>query len=405
MKTKYIRRLLIIAQNAVYSLGVPVLNIVVSAVIVRRASIELWGAFVPLLIWVQLSAHILGWGNKEYLLRAFSLHPSHMADYWQTSLWTRLRLAPLVIFVFVLGGFTPIQVMLTAVWVLSQLLTQAHEVWVVYRRDFLFALLVEALVVACTLSGILWQGKNATPDFLLQLFTATAVLEALIWLWRYQSQTSITLKTLPDFQWTYFHEALPFFLLGFSGMLQSRIDLYCVSYYLPQKTVGEYQIYINLLLYLQSVSVFIVVPFVKSLYRLQSAAIWRLALRLFAVGLALSFPMLIAASLLLRWVYHYDVPLNLLLIGGFFVLPIYFYLPIIYWLYKLEKQTAVIFINLFGIVLNLLGNLLLLPRLNLVGAMLAIAIAQWGMLAAYLVYVAQQTAVDKPNLSQLFSET
>ncbi|MEZ4768402.1 MAG: hypothetical protein R2844_08245 [Caldilineales bacterium] len=42
------------------------------------------------MIYVQLAAHIVGWGNKEYLLRAFSFSPAHISREWQTSLATRL---------------------------------------------------------------------------------------------------------------------------------------------------------------------------------------------------------------------------------------------------------------------------------------------------------------------------
>jgi O-antigen/teichoic acid export membrane protein len=109
-----------------------------------------------------------------------------------------------------------------------------------------------------------------------------------------------------------------------------------------------------------------------------------MAVRLFGLGIIILGPGLLAAHLLLTWVYHFTFSFDFMLVGGGLVLPTYFYLPIIYALYRADQQMAVLKINLAGTGINFVLNLILLPTLGLLGALLASTMAQWAMLAAYL---------------------
>ncbi len=110
----------------------------------------------------------------------------------------------------------------------------------------------------------------------------------------------------------------------------------------------------------------------------------RLSARLFAAGLAvvaLFMPLVYAA---LSRLYHFELPALMYAAGALSIWPIFFYLPIIYALFKAERQAWVIAVNGLGILLSLALNLALLPRLGLAGAAVAGAAAQWGMALAYL---------------------
>jgi hypothetical protein len=166
-------------------------------------------------------------------------------------------------------------------------------------------------------------------------------------------------------------------------MLQSRADLYAVTAYLPKGDVARYQVFVNLLIYLQTVANFVLTPFLKSLFRLNYAAIQRLSLRLLALGALLLIPALPAVYLVLVAWYHFDVSPVLVALGGLVVLPVFFYLPVIYALYKAGQQARVVAVNALGIAASLGLALALLPSLGLAGAVLANAAGQWLMGAAF----------------------
>jgi hypothetical protein len=88
---KWQRRLALVAASGANSLLLPLLNPLVAFLVVRLASAELWGAFVEPLVIAQFAAHVIGWGNRDYLLRAFSRDPATWAPPGG-SLVTRLAL-------------------------------------------------------------------------------------------------------------------------------------------------------------------------------------------------------------------------------------------------------------------------------------------------------------------------
>ncbi|GAB4163821.1 MAG: hypothetical protein Fur0021_39220 [Candidatus Promineifilaceae bacterium] len=380
-ESKKRRRLGTVVKNAFYSLLLPVFNVVVSFLVIRRASLELWGAFVNVMIVVQLAAHLVNWGNKEYLLRAFSQAPAGISRAWQTSLGTRLLLFAGLAATAWLWGFTPTRTLLVIGWGLGQVLVQSYDVLVLYRRDFLFAAAVE-LARLGFMAGVIWQqGSLATVDTLITLFCGAYLAQAAALTWRFRRQVLVGLAGRVDLG--YFRQAFPFFLLGLSGLLQSRIDLYAVNFYLPPAQVGQYQVFMNLMIYAQSVSAFVLLPFVKTLYRLPAGVMGKIAARLAGLGLLLLGPFLLLAHLALTYLYQFTLSPLLLAAGGFFIWPIFVYLPAIYALYKDNRQAAVVQVNALGIAANLGFNLLLLPRLGMLGAAAAGAAAQWLMLLAY----------------------
>jgi hypothetical protein len=157
------------------TLGVPLLNVLVALLVVRLASVERWGEVVPLLLGVQLAAHVAGWGQKEYLLRAFSRAPAQLAAAWQTSLLTRLPLLALAGVLAALLGLPAHQWGLVLLWLLGLVLAQAHEPLVAYRRAFGLALAIDLTTLGLLLAAIaglagLAGAAGLTLDWLLLLF-------------------------------------------------------------------------------------------------------------------------------------------------------------------------------------------------------------------------------------------
>ncbi len=367
--------------NAAGAWLLPILSPVVSLLVVRLASAEVWGEFVSLLVVVQFGAHVASWGNKEYLLREFSRAPARIAEAWQTSLFARSWLwLALGTGLMVWAGPTPRAAWL-GLWSLALLLDQSCEALVTYYRAFGFALVVDAVGLGTMALAVFLAGRRLTPDFLLALFAGVTLAQAVTLLLRFRAQTLA--RRAGRLEFGFFRLALPFFLLGFSGLLQSRADLYVVSYFLPRAEVAQYQVFINFLLYLQAMANVALMPFVKSLYRLGADAIPKLSARLTLLGFALLPPLLLTVYFLLATLYRFHFPLAMWISGGLLVLPIYAYLPIVYALYKANRAITVLRINLGGSAISLLAGVGLLSLLGMTGAVMAAALAQWAMLALY----------------------
>jgi O-antigen/teichoic acid export membrane protein len=375
-----------VVLNALNSLAVPLAGPLVSFLVIRLASLDLWGEFVRALIVAQLAAHLAGWGNKDFLLREFSRHPGRLAEAWQRNLVTRLALLAALPVLLALG-----QPLGRALWLtlcsLGLLLDQAYDVVVLYRRAFGFALVVEAAGVALLAAPVIWLRGSLTADGLLAAFALSNLGKALLLAWRFRPLVTPGWVGAADLG--QLRAALPFFLLGFSGLLQSRADLYTVSALLDERALGQYQVFSNLMLYGQALAGFILLPFAKSLYRLSSKASRRVALWLGLAGLAVLALFLPAAHTALTRVYGLNLPPVMLALGALMIWPIFFYLPIIYALFKAERPGLVIAINLLGVAVSVAVNLALLRRFGLAGAAAGAAAAQWAMGLAYLAAAAR----------------
>ncbi|MBC8159971.1 MAG: hypothetical protein H7Z42_02025 [Roseiflexaceae bacterium] len=369
-----------IVTSAANALLLPLLNPIVSLLVVRLATPALWGEFVAAAIIAQLGAHIVGWGNKEYLLREFSLHPAQIARAWQSSLLTRLLLFVAFCVVLLALGVAPLRTLLLALWCAGMVLDQSFDALVQFRRAFVFALIVDICALVAMAGGVGWLGRGLTLDLLLAMFALASLASAAALALRFRAVAFAPRHAALDFG--YLRAALPFFLLGLSGMLQSRADLYVVNAFMPRAEVAQYQVLTNLLIYVQTAAYLVLAPFAKSIYRLPNVTVTRIALRLFTLGLALLAPALGAVVVTLK-LYGFTVAPTLLLIGGLFVMPAFFYLPIIYGLYRAGRQNEVLAVNLVGIGVSVGVSVLLLPYLGSLGALIGSATAQWVMLAMY----------------------
>jgi O-antigen/teichoic acid export membrane protein len=376
--TKLRRRAGLVVTNSLHNVLPMLLTPLVSLLVIRQTSAAIWGTFVAVLITVQLGVHLVAWGNDTYLLREFSRHPAGMADAWQSCLRTRLAL--FVGLALLAALLYPQAASWVVLWGLALVLHQSCAVLITYRRDFLFAAAVELAGLAVMVTAVFYAGQAITPDWLLRLFALTTLAKATILLLRYRA---IVWVGNGRFQPHYFLLALPFFLLGFGGMLNSRIDLYIIAFYFPAEEVGIYQVFSSFLLYIQALAGFILLPFVKTIYRLPYAAIRRMARALLGLGILIVPIAMIALSFLLSRLYGILLPSAFYWLGGLAALPLFYFSPIIYALYKAEKQTTVLLVNLLGIGSTLILNLILLPHLGLIGAIVAMVLIKWSTLLIY----------------------
>lgn len=376
-------------SGSFYNLSLPIINVLVSLLVVRLGSVALWGSFVQVMLWVQLGAMVTGWGNKEFLLRAFSRHPDAVAGLWQRALATRsLLLAPVAIalvLILTLGHATDAGTTIVAVvWLVGLFLYQSFDVLVVYRRAFGWATTVEAAATVAMAVFIVWRRNRLTVGELALVFALATLLKAAAMLVRFRGDIRPSAAFGEPRWWpAYWREAFIFFLLGFGGMLHSRIDLYSVSALLPPQEVGVYQVYTSFLLYLQALAAFILTPFLPALFRAGTTTLHKISQQMLFFALSITVPTLVVINLTLQFLYKIDLSYNFLLLGGLYIIPLYYYISIIYELYKNNLQKIVLFVNLSGIITKLVLNLILLPKIGSIGALLSSTIIVWLVLVFY----------------------
>ena len=383
-RSKYLKRAGIVSLNAANSLIIPALNIVFSFLIIKLSGTALWGSFVYYLVIVNLAAHVLNWGNKEYLLREFSRDVSKMSEIWRKCLLTRFTLTPLAI--IVLYFFCPsleVYVIVSA-WVLLLFVYQSFEVLILYTRKFYLSILIEVISYTVLFSLLSLNRQSADIEALIFIFVMIMMIKiVLIYIFM---RKFVAVRAGPIIDLRFFSSAFPFFVLGLSGMLISRVDLYLVAYYMPKEKLGMYQVLTSFLLSFQALASFVLTPFVKNLYRLSNEVIRRVNRKLFVLGVILTPAFVIIIYFALNFVYGFNFPAQVYMLSGLYVLPIYYYMTVIYKLYKINRQSLVVWINSAGFAVNFFLNILLIPVIGIEGALISGTSAQWLLAAVYFIY-------------------
>ncbi|MBK6774297.1 MAG: hypothetical protein IPG74_00100 [Flavobacteriales bacterium] len=366
------------AWNAArYALG-PIGGLLVPWLVIQRSSQEAWGQVVLPMILVQLVAHITQWGSKDLLLREFARMPDRVLDLWRASAITRA--VPWIVCALML---TRSGLILKDAWAMSWLvglvLANNVEPLIIWGKKFAGAAVADAMGLGVQVAIILWN-QYLDADTICLSFAGNQIARALI-LWSVVGFPSLGHAFRLFNMRMHLLTALPFFLIGFSGLLASRIDLYTANVLLDRAEVGRYQIVASLFIQFQALAALVVTPLTKDLYRLNIESVSRYARRMRMWALAGLLPMCAIAWAVLTFLFKFELSWGVYAAAGALVWPVFAYVPMMNQLYKHHRELSVMWANFAAAALTCGLTLVLLPKLGIAGGLLAAAAGQWLMLA------------------------
>jgi len=382
MNSPLIRRGRIVVVNAARHLMVPMENLASAwLVVVFLDADAVWGAFVGTQIVVGLTVHVLSWGNKDWLLRRVAGEPAGMGRLWQRALWARARFLPVAAIAVLLLGHDWETSLWVVGWITAAFLAQSMDAPILITRRFSTAIGVEITAFATVVVLLLGPATLGAPT-VIRAWAAGAVVRALLLF------AALVARLGPGFEWMpepgYLISAAPFFLLGLSGMLQSKMDLYMATVFLDDAAVGRYQVIINSFIMLQSGAAFLVVPFAKTLYRASEAVTAAFERSVLLLGIGVTALGTGAAWLLLNGVYHFGLGPAWFALGAMLVLPVFGFAPRVYRLFGAGRERAVVAISLVGAGVNLAVSVMLLKTYGAIGALMGSVVSHWVTLALVL---------------------
>ena len=378
---KTVRRFQLIALNALSNMSSPIGSMICSWLVIRLISPELWGAYTKIILWFMLATQLTGFGNKEYLLREFSKNPKDIFPALKSAFLARSRvfLAAACIILFL-----PITIILKCIligWLLARFVYSSFDPLLLFERKFSITLILESIAVLIFFLLIMNRPAEAGLSWLLIAFLVIEVFKAGVLLLIYKKQLFTFTPLTPAFP--FYRGAGPFLLLSISGLISSRADLYLVSIYLDKYQIAQYSVLLNFLIYLQALSNYVFQPFMKNFYRIHSSGKKKITYRFIGLGILITLFGVPVVWWVTNNLFHLSFDANFIWLGMIYVLPIFLYLPVIYLLYKSGKEHVVLFLNLFGIVLNILLNMIWLPSLGMKGALLSAAVVQLSVALIY----------------------
>ena len=366
-----------IVINTIRGFANPIFNFITIAIGISQFGKEDWGILINILLWIFFLSFIAGWGNKEFLIRKFSTSPSTIYNDFYLNFFSRsifLILSPILFFFF-----PPTISFLSFFLLILFYCYQSLDSLVVYHQVFFSQLIAESLGFLIVLVYIIYAPSFKLSSVLLVYCLAfTIKLCYLIYqlkLWKTPITFHFSIKDL--------YGSLYFFLLGFSGWLLSKIDIYIASYYLPKARLSEYQLLITAFLMLQAISALVVVPFTKHIYRLPKNSTIKLKFLLNYIALPLIGIGTFIIWLVLEYIIHLEISLTAYILGGTMTLPSFFYIIDIYEYYKIKQEKKIIIFNFSAAILNFILILLLINTYQFIGILISNCIIQWVLLIIY----------------------
>jgi hypothetical protein len=361
-----------------YALG-PIGGLLVPWLVINRGGMTIWGDAVGIVIVVQLYLHVGGWGSKEFLLRQFATAGREPWSWSVQSTLTRgVVFVPILVLLGLLGGG---HWMMASLWAFVAFGSAAHEPLFVWRKRFGMLLFIDAAGLIAQCAVLLSATAPDVDDVLLSYLMNGTVRLAIIGI-VVQGWSGVR-DPMDGFRFSFhdhFMAAFPFFLIGFSGLLASRIDLYTANALLDRTEVARYQIVSSLFIQFQALAALVVVPLTRDLFKLSVASVSRYARRIRTWALMGLVPMCALAWAVFTLLFRFDLEWPVYVAACALVWPVFGYVPFLNQLYKHGRERRVMWANFAAAALSCGLTVVLLPLLGLTGGLLAAAAGQWLML-------------------------
>ncbi|MDB5257426.1 MAG: hypothetical protein JWM14_2121 [Chitinophagaceae bacterium] len=339
------KRKKLIVWSAGNNLLPPAFTFLLSFLVVQVASLDLWGEYVKVILFLTFLSQLVSWGNKEYLPIAFSKTPARLYPLWKESIVVRsVLLIPCVLAILFSSYETAIQYLLALI-LLFRFIYQSFEALILYERKYTWKIVPELLSGILFAGAVLLFGSALTFSELIWITLVTDLLKMVVVLILARSSSDGPAVT---FHWSYLKQSFLFFMLTFTGLFISRIDQVITTVLLPLREVGEYQVMMSFLLVIQSSCLFIVQPFLKNIYRLKQQTIHKISWHVGWIGCLLNSIWIFIFYEILSRIYGIQLTTGMIAASYLFTIPIFYYTVYIFYLLKNNRVIAVIAMNVVG---------------------------------------------------------
>lgn len=355
----------------------PIGGLVVPWLVMRQSGLDTWGDVQTPLIWLQVLVHFTAWGSKEFLLKLFAADPGKEGKLLGNSIATRGVLLILAALVWLVDPRTASTPLIAAVVLLF--LNSSLEPVIVWHKRFKQATVADLAGLLAQVAFLIGTASLDVEAVFMSICMNQAI-RAFLLIGLNWSVLSWEQPTHWNFR-VHIRSALPFFLIGFSGLLASRIDLYTANVLLDRAEVGRYQIVASLFIQFQALAALVVAPLTKDLYRLNMESVSRYTRRMRSWAFIGLLPMCAIAWAVFTILFKFDLHWSVYAAACVLVWPVFAYVPMMNQLYKHHRERSVMWANFAAAGLTCVLTLLLLPKHGITGGLLAAAAGQWLMLA------------------------
>lgn len=373
------RRLVPVALNGFKTFLIPAIAIVFSYIIIQSSGKELFGEFVPFLLYFHLANIVTNWGSKDFLLRSFSREPRSKVQSWQALFIARLPIVLLVIacaFVFFPIDFS----LYISMSIVFAYVSNGVQPMINDQRDYSSVILIELLGFFVLVTLCLYFAPLDLTELLI-VFAMYQALRGISYAIRFLKFFRFRALSL---EWKLLLISFPFFLMAIAGFLQGKFDLYIFESFATPVELADYQIISGFLMFSQGIATIILMPYVRNIYRMNQESLVKVKRWMILVGIPLQLVSTSVIYVLLRWLFDFEADLIQTLLFFLIGYPSFVFSVHVFSAFAQGKEKYILLISLISAGLNGLMSLILLSLdLGITGVLVAHALAQLVALIGY----------------------
>jgi len=365
--------------------------LLLSFIIVKYHSVELWGEYAELLIWTNVFLLFLSFGNNDYLLKSFSKLPSNINQKWTNNLLSRsLLLIPSIVLIYFIPIFNHLEIILLLL-VLLQFLTQSFKVLIVYHRKFILNIWVELgynlVLIFCV---FYWMDSLNLKTLLISLVIAQGIKLLMFSGFLLKDFKNITLQ----FNLNELKKSTPFFIPLAVGTFRTKIDAYYGTHFFSVTNLSKYQIFLSFLALAQMASSFVITPYLKNFYRSSNSVISKIKNQFFIYGWGFAIIITFLMFLGISKIYLLDFTFLQYGLAFIFMIPLFLHVLLVSEYYKKDKQYKIAQFASIVVLFQVIAGYFLIKNFDINGALILKVLGQWGIVIVLWVWIRKEKNND-----------
>ena len=352
----------------------PLTQLLVSYLIIQHKSIELWGAYVEILVWVNLLILIGGFGNRDYLLKKFSLNPSNTINDWIENVCSRVVILAALILSSLLFPVFQDALFIVILWIIMQFVSQSFQVLILFQKHFKFSVITELIANGFMVLAVLLNLQSLRLFDLLSIALITQTLKATIYFIFYfkdikQGRFSFSPGILKH--------SIPYFIPLLLGTVRVKIDTYYANHFFNHTDLAKYNVLINFLTLGHVACTFLINPYLKAFFRIKKSVVKKIQWQSLVFGISYGIVFTISIFLILKHLYNLTFDMPKYIASLIFIVPLLLQMLIVNQLFRYNKQRIVSTIAFFVVLAQAISGYFLVKNNGIDGAIWLKAAGQW----------------------------
>jgi O-antigen/teichoic acid export membrane protein len=366
-KSKFLQRLLMISNGVVFQLINAFSTAIIAYYVMANKNTVIWGKFAGIWVLISLFTMVFNFGSKDYLLKEYSKSKMLAFDVTRTNLVLRF---PLLLVCIIISCFLfPLdQLFLIIIILLASFVVNSFHPILIYEKRFNFLLSVELIAILTQLIFLFASYKLLQLNYLIISFLIYYLIKGFSLFFIYGAAL---IPSSIQINFSELKPLLPFFLLALGGMLVNKADFIIVTALLDDISKAHYQVISTFSTMGIIAAHALLQPFMKEIYRINWDSFKSIAKQYFMVGIVLSLCYTLLVYFAISVFFEFNLSINSLVLLYAIELIFFATNPMIFFLFRNDKQHQLVTIVIVAGTFTLLCAWLFVKPFGINGALLA----------------------------------